>query len=314
MPDLEAISDKPSHNRSTGPTTPHGKLTSSRNATTHGLCSNRLILPDEDENEWLAMRQAWLDGYQPETHIALKLVWQLAEAEWLFLRARRRYNEAEQELHGQQPDPLQWNEEQQKKIDRFTRYRTTYERAFQRAFRNVEDLRRNRSLEFARMAQAESRLRELEQKSKQRETKTPRKKADPSPPLEQWVEVTVEDGKPVTNLYPPNQELLKHVQKQDSPPDLVYRRLNFPHGIPSEYHWTAKSSPELFESGGAGIQRMRFDTWLTVIEGEAATGTGHIGPTGAGNLPRPESRGGCDCYVCAHNREIFESLNGGQDI
>jgi hypothetical protein len=287
--------------------TPDDRPNPSHNATKHGLCSNRLILPNEDEQEWLPMKQGWLDSYQPETHIALKLVWQLAEAEWLFLRARRRYNEAEQEAYEQEQNPLLWTDEQQKKIDRFTRYRTTYERAFQRALRNVEDIRRSRCLEAARIAHAEFRILEFERKSKHSETKPPKKKAGPPPPpLEQWVEVTVEDGKPVTKLFPPNEELLKDVQKMDALPELVYRRLHFTHGIPPEYHWTAQSTPELFETGGAGIQRMTFELWKQVIEREAATGTGHIGPTGVGNLPRPEHRGGCDCHVCAHNREILE--------
>jgi hypothetical protein len=44
-----------------GPTSTEGKDRSSQNATKHGLCSNRLILPDEDEQEFLAMRQGWLD-------------------------------------------------------------------------------------------------------------------------------------------------------------------------------------------------------------------------------------------------------------
>lgn len=301
IPSIQTLAQKPMR-------TPEGKQRSSHNATTHGLCSNRLILPDEDEQEWLAMKQGWLDSYQPETHVALKLVWQLAEAEWLFLRARRRYNEAEQQLYTEQENALLWTEEQQKTIDRFTRYRTTYERAFHRALRNVEDLRRSRSLEAARIAHAEFRIQESERKSRQSENKPSRRKADPPEPLEQWIEIAVEDGKPVTKLFPPNDELLKKVQEMGSPPDSVHRRLHFVNGIPAEYHWTAQSTPELFETGGAGIQRMKYDTWLEVIQREEASGTGHIGPTGVGNLPRPESRGGCDCHVCSHNREILERI------
>jgi hypothetical protein len=99
----------------------------------------------------------------------------------------------------------------------------------------------------------------------------------------------------------------------DSPPDLVYRRLNFPHGIPPEYHWAAASTPHLFETGGAGIQRMTFDTWREVIQREQSTAAGHIGPTGSGNLPRPLRRGGCDCRVCSHNREILSTTDGTRD-
>jgi hypothetical protein len=312
MPELDNDEDRPhrpppGHTYSTGPTTPEGKATSSQNATKHGLCSNRLILPDEDPHEWNYLKEGWLYDYDPQSPTTFGLVLQAAEAQWLLLRARRRYNENEQKLYIEQRDPLLWNEQQQTQFDRFTRYRTTAERAFQRALRLVEDLRRQRSLETARMAHAEFRMMELERKSKPAETKSSKKKAGPPPPpLEQWVEVSIEDGNPVTKLYPPNQELLKEVQKMDSPPDLVYRRLHFVHGIPPEYHWAAASTPELFETGGAGIQRMTFDVWQDVIKREQASGTGHIGPTGVGNLPRPDHRGGCDCHVCAHNREVMD--------
>ncbi|MBV9267000.1 MAG: hypothetical protein JO061_12595 [Acidobacteriaceae bacterium] len=58
-------------------------------------------------------------------------------------------------------------------------------------------------------------------------------------------------------------------------------------------------------SAGCGIQRMTIDTWLDVIERERERGDGHIGPTGVGNLPRPEANGGCDCPVCTKNAEIW---------
>jgi hypothetical protein len=55
---------------------------------------------------------------------------------------------------------------------------------------------------------------------------------------------------------------------------------------------------------------MTVDTWLEVIEREAARGMGHVGPTGVGNLPRPKERGGCDCEVCTRNREVLERRAG----
>jgi hypothetical protein len=297
---------------------PNHNCEPSQNATKHGLCSNRLILPDEDEHEWLYLKQGWLDDYPPQCHASLTLVLQAAEAQWLFLRARRRYNECEQKISAQQRDPFLWTDEQQKTIDRFTRYRTTYERAFNRAFKNLEDLRRSRSLENARFAAAQFRAQEIELKrekasqppappSAPRAPRSP-KKTTPPLPLEQWVQVTVVQEKTVTKLYPPNDVLIKKAHKMDPPPELVYRRFDFVNGIPPEYHWTALSTPELFETGGAGIQRMTFQTWLEVIECEAASGTGHIGPTGVGNLPRPLHRGGCECHVCSHNSEILDRL------
>ena len=133
--------------------------------------------------------------------------------------------------------------------------------------------------------------------------------------LEQWVEVTIEDGQTVTRLFPSNKNLIEHGKTLLPPPELVYRRLNFPHGVPPEYEWTGlreKQKP----LGGCGIQRMTTDQWLDLIEREApeiprpgyrsSFAPQHIGPTGAGNLPRPKERGGCDCPVCTHNQAILD--------
>ncbi|HEX3682487.1 MAG TPA: hypothetical protein VHU83_08075, partial [Bryobacteraceae bacterium] len=128
--------------------------------------------------------------------------------------------------------------------------------------------------------------------------------------LDQWIEVEIQDGRTVTKLYPSNAGLIKEGQAMDPPPDLVYRRLNFPHGVPEEYRWAAGSNAARFERGGMGTQRMTVETWLDVIEREEARGTGHVGPTGVGNLPRPKERGGCDCEVCTHNREAMERRVG----
>lgn len=125
--------------------------------------------------------------------------------------------------------------------------------------------------------------------------------------IEQWIEVEVENGRAVTKLYPSNEELKKKAEAMEDKPDLVYRRMNFPQGVPPEYAWVAPPDDvERRELGGMGVQRMTLETWLHVIEREAARGTGHIGPTGVGNLPRPMERGGCDCRVCKQNRELLE--------
>ncbi|HTU46008.1 MAG TPA: hypothetical protein VMF91_13145 [Bryobacteraceae bacterium] len=322
----------PSYTFSTGPKTPEGKANSSQNATKHGCCSNKLILPDEDEQEWNDLKQSWLDDFDPHTHVARTLVYEAAVAQWFLLRARRRYNEAEWSIYSEQSGPegkKEWTDSQHQKLERFTRYRTTAERAFTRALNNLERLRKNRLQEADRSLRHQQRAAEIEARRLQ-EIPKPAKQTRPEQPpktpaqqtfqgqnhpkkqrkiplLEQWVQITVEDGRTVTRLFPPNEKLIEQGQTMDPPPELVYRRLEFIGGIPPEYHWSSSSHPERFQTGGAGIQRMTADTWLEVIEREKASGTGHIGPTGVGNLPRPKERGGCDCEICTHNREILES-------
>lgn len=327
MPESDDHRRPPPYAFSTGPKTPEGKSVSSQNATKHGCCSNKLILPDEDEQEWLALKQGWMDDYDPHTHAARALVYDAAVAHWLLLRARRRYYEAEWSVHAEQPDAMQWGEQHHQKIERFTRYRTAAERSFTRAVNNVERLRKNRFQEAARLRQHELKAAQIESR-RMREAADAAKAANKAEPskktgselfhgqnsskkqrkivtLEQWVQVTVVDGKTVTKLFPSNEKLIEHGKTLDPPPDLVYRRLEFVGVIPPEYQWTS-NHPEQFERGGAGVQRMTVDTWLEVIEREKQSGTEHIGPTGVGNLPRPKERGGCECEVCARNRAILE--------
>jgi hypothetical protein len=131
------------------------------------------------------------------------------------------------------------------------------------------------------------------------------KKRKKIPILDQWLEIEIQDGKTVTTFYPSNEQLIKEGQAMFPPPEMIYRRMHFVHGVPAEYHWTT-DDPVTRERGGMGTQRMTVDTWLELIEGENANGTGHAGPCG-GNLPRPEERGGCDCETCTHNRQILEA-------
>ena len=122
--------------------------------------------------------------------------------------------------------------------------------------------------------------------------------------LEQWVQITVEDGQTVTKLYPSNEEMQTRLKTMDPPPDMVYRRLNFVHGVPPEYHW-ATPDPVRRKNGGHGIQRMAVATWCELIQHEEAANNGHVGPCKE-MLPRPKSRGGCDCPTCAGSRARYE--------
>jgi hypothetical protein len=125
--------------------------------------------------------------------------------------------------------------------------------------------------------------------------------------MEQWVEVRIRDGQTVTRLYPSNDELIKCGQRMLPPPEFVYRRINFPDGIPPEYNWAGPKNEIHRERGGCGIQRMSVDTWLNVIDREKSREDGHIGPTGVGNLPRPQEHGPCACPTCTRNQAILDS-------
>jgi hypothetical protein len=124
--------------------------------------------------------------------------------------------------------------------------------------------------------------------------------------LEQWIEVRIENGKTITELIPSNENLIRKGQKMWPAPAYVYRRFNFPAGVPDEYAWTCELAPEMREHGGIGLQRMTIADWLEMVAQEKLRTDGHLGPTPDGNLPRPPENGDCDCPVCTHNRTILE--------
>ena len=89
--------------KSTGPRTPQGKLTSSQNAITHGLCcANRVLLPGESKAEFLLVREGFIDSLEPMNAAELFLVERIALAEWKLQRLHR----TEQQLHRNLLDDL----------------------------------------------------------------------------------------------------------------------------------------------------------------------------------------------------------------
>jgi len=330
-----------------GPKTDAGKTRSSQNSTKHGLRSKALILPDETQEQFDEVERGWYEEFEPEGHAETTLVDVLVLNDWLRRRALRRAMEAEAAaVEACGAEPHAWSAEHRHTFELMQRYKTTAERAFYRSWTAVQgfrkDIMRCKHIDLAtreKLARVEDELAEERKKRQELESlpgvkdirkeqsraqereqseaqKRPSermfqgqlhpKKQRKISTLEQWVEVRIEDGQTVTRLYPSNEELIKRGQRMLPPPDLVYRRLHFPHGVPAEYAWCANDHTTR-ERGGMGIQRMEVDTWLEVIEREKAAGTGHVGPTGVGNLPRPMARGGCDCETCAANRALMEA-------
>ena len=121
--------------------------------------------------------------------------------------------------------------------------------------------------------------------------------------VEQWVEVRIRNGRTVTELTPANAQLRKQLEEMSERPELVYRRFNFPEGVPPEYEWT-RPDDNMRRYGGGGLQRMTLDTWAALSKGEDSRGDGHVGETGVGNLPRPKEHGGCECAVCRENADL----------
>src|SRR5579863_1044232 len=68
--------------KSKGPVTPEGKIRSSQNSLRHGLCSAQVVLPHEDRSQFEALRESYLDRFQPADQPEADLVETLASARW----------------------------------------------------------------------------------------------------------------------------------------------------------------------------------------------------------------------------------------
>jgi hypothetical protein len=142
---LTAASPAPqteSTRRCTGPRTREGKQKSSQNSTKHGCCSKRLLLPEEDPDEWEALKAGWLQSYDTSDPVSLTLVLTAAEAQWQQIRAQNAFSAAQHAIYEEQPDCTLWTEEHHRLYSKFQRYLSAAERSFLRAFHEVQRLRR----------------------------------------------------------------------------------------------------------------------------------------------------------------------------
>lgn len=277
--------------RSTGPSSPEGKATSSKNSITHGCTSRTLIVANESEEDWNRVLESWLAEYQPDTDLFHSLVVQAAREHWFLLRNVRQYEQCEYSLHDEQGSPLTWSEEHNKKLDRFLRYKAAAERSFYRARNAVEQMRKTRAAETLTAAPARSR--------KSAASETPAQQTDPEPhpiddlnayfrnikpipTLRQYIDVRVENGITTTVIEPSNDKLLESAKTQNPAPEQVIRRLCFWNGFPPEYQWALNVGT--FTSN-VREQALTVPEWHATMELEQQAGTGHLLPSPG---PSPE--------------------------
>jgi hypothetical protein len=223
----------------TGPRTPEGKAVSSGNAVTHGATAKRLFLQGENEQEFADLWAGWMLQYPPGSPAEVAMVEQLAKCEWFARRAERRYLEVEERLQARHAGD--WEEEEFRRLERILRYKTTAERAFQRALGVVRQLRKDRLQEAKEEERAEAAEERASEKAAVKRTVyegTGKNRKPVFCVLEQWVEVRVTDGVTTTEYVPTNAELRKMGAESEAVPQMVYRRMNFPDGVPVEYAWT----------------------------------------------------------------------------
>jgi len=124
---------------------------SSLNARKHGCCAvDASLLPTESAADFKALEQTWLDAYQPVNEIERHLVADLVNADWLLQRTTQTVLDIESRLYTQNPNPLDWTDQQQRTLGRFLRYRTAHANTVTRCRKAIEDYRKARAAEKKR--------------------------------------------------------------------------------------------------------------------------------------------------------------------
>jgi len=258
---------------STGPRTTEGKERASRNALTHGCTSKRLLLPGDDPAEWEALQAQWLADYEPDKPTFRDQVLRAAEADWLLRRAMDRYCAAEQKLCKDEPDFLEWTEEQHKILERFGRYRTTAQRWFHRERGAAEQLRKARFSEGLRV-EAARRNEVVEEADEPVEVVKQPVKAKPVP-IVQDVEVDLDaDGRTVSKWWPPHQYVQTRARMEEEPV-YVRRQFYFFCAVPPEYHWLT-DDPDRRVAKSEFWRTMPYAEWQKWVEMEELRGDGHL--------------------------------------
>ena len=133
---------------STGPKSPEGKQTSSRNATRHGLSGVFTVLPHEDAGDFNGLAARLRDEFRPGTENENFLVDQMIQARCRLLRIQRLEDLAYEQIltePGGSSDPdariLVALCSSGKALDKLQRYTAASERSYYKALRELKQSR-----------------------------------------------------------------------------------------------------------------------------------------------------------------------------
>ncbi len=126
---------------STGPRTPEGKARISQNALRHGLTAARLVVRDDEREEFTALHDALLAELDPQGVVETVTFDELLHAAWNLHRFRRIESEVSLGTLQDFTDP-----QTTAVLDRLTRYQARAQRAYYRALQELRALQTNRAL------------------------------------------------------------------------------------------------------------------------------------------------------------------------
>jgi hypothetical protein len=223
--------------------------------------SGQPLLAHEDPAEWKRLRDTYAAEYDPQTPFLEELMDEAARAHWFLKRTQTNLHLAQIDLA---EDPRDWAADDHQRMTLFLRYQTMAELSFNRALARLRSFHKDRRTGEAAAAPKAA-------KQGQSEPRV----------VEQWVEVRRIDNQPVTQFFPSNEEMEQRIESANPKPDLVYRRLFFPDGVPIQYQWTRPRNGQA-ANGGMAMQRMTVETWLGLRAQERETG--HAVSTGGATL------------------------------
>ena len=143
--------------KSTGPVSVEGRARSSRNSLRHGLCSEVVVLPHEDRGAFEALRDSYMDDFQPANQSQHDLVETMAAARWRLNRLVEieaklfekemvlRDDDIEKELSNMtEVEKLAWvfdhMANHSKSLAMQIRYEGSLNRSYERAFKQLQQL------------------------------------------------------------------------------------------------------------------------------------------------------------------------------
>ena len=136
--------------QSHGPITPEGKATSAPNSLRHGLTAKAVVLPDESQEDFEALRDAYIERFQPTDQVELDLVESMAASRWRL----RRVTSIESGIladglkiadrHEQEHRLAYAFKTNGESLAKLTRYENSLNRAFDRALKQLQLLQKSR--------------------------------------------------------------------------------------------------------------------------------------------------------------------------
>ena len=128
---------------STGPTSRVGRAQSAQNAIKHGLCGKFTVLESENQDDYNNLLKRFIEAEKPADDVEYELVAKMARETWMSERAVRLF------LHKPQTEELRAEDKQEMQVllaqlDKYMRYQTMHDRAYDRAANALAKHRKER--------------------------------------------------------------------------------------------------------------------------------------------------------------------------